>query len=279
MSTGLSFPPHVHAKYNFKGKTIIITGGAGNIGRATALRFAKEGANVVIFDLAFVKERIIEVVGEINEHGGVGFGVTCDVTNYESVKEAVAKAIEQFTYIDYLFNNAGYQGLFLKTDHYPTEDFRKVMDINVTGVFNVLSEVSKHMRDTGRGGSIVMTSSMAGVSPPPNMIAYGASKAAVINMTQIAAKDLAPLNIRVNAISPAFIGPGFMWVRQTELQAAANSQYYHLDPIIVAQQMISAVPMRRYGSLDEVANVVAFLLSDDASYLTAVNIEITGGIC
>jgi NAD(P)-dependent dehydrogenase (short-subunit alcohol dehydrogenase family) len=109
------------------------------------------------------------------------------------------------------------------------------------------------------------------------MPAYSASKAAVIGLTKAAAKDLAPRGIRVNAVSPAFIGPGRMWTTQVERQAAAGSQYYAADPDEVASQMIGMVPMRRYGSVREVATVVAFLLSDDASYVTGVNIEISGG--
>lgn len=110
------------------------------------------------------------------------------------------------------------------------------------------------------------------------MIAYGSSKSAVFHMTRIAAKDLAPSNIRVNSVSPAFIGPGFMWSRQIELQAGANSIYYDPDPNIVKEQMINSTPLKRYGSIDEVIGSVLFLLSDDASYLTGVDIQITGGI-
>lgn len=153
------------------------------------------------------------------------------------------------------------------------------MDINVTGVFIVLKTVSNVMiSQKPQGGSIVNTSSMAAHSGPPNMIAYGTSKSGVYHMTRIAAKDLAPYNIRVNSISPAFIGPGFMWTRQIELQAAANSVYYDKDPKIVQQQMINATPLKRYGSIQEVIGPVTFLLSDDASYLTGVDIQITGGI-
>ena len=128
-----------------------------------------------------------------------------------------------------------------------------------------------------RGGSIVNTASMAGIAAPPNMIAYSASKAAVKHMTVIAAKDLAPFDIRVNSISPAYIGPGFMWTRQVELQAKAGSVYFSEDPEQVASQMVDSVPMRRYGSINEVIGPVLFLLSDDSSYLTGIDIKITGG--
>jgi NAD(P)-dependent dehydrogenase (short-subunit alcohol dehydrogenase family) len=99
----------------------------------------------------------------------------------------------------------------------------------------------------------------------------------VIGMTQTAAKDLAPCGIRVNALSPSLIGPGMMWTRQTELQAGVGSQYFDADPKVVEQQMIKSVPLRRLGSLAEVANGVAFLMSDEASYITGFNLDMTGG--
>jgi NAD(P)-dependent dehydrogenase (short-subunit alcohol dehydrogenase family) len=123
----------------------------------------------------------------------------------------------------------------------------------------------------------VNIASMAGVSGAPNMPAYSASKAAIIGLTKAAAKDLAPKGIRVNAVSPAFVGPGRMWDTQVAGQAAVGSQYYSTDPDAVAAQMIEMVPLRRYGMPHEIATVVAFLLSDEASYVTGVNLEVSGG--
>lgn len=110
------------------------------------------------------------------------------------------------------------------------------------------------------------------------MAAYGASKFALVGLTQTAAKDLAPYNIRVNAISPGYMGPGFMWDRQVDLQAAANSQYYDKDRNVVAKQMVGEVPLRRYGSIEEIPGTVAYLMSDDSSFTTGENIKISGGI-
>ena len=129
-----------------------------------------------------------------------------------------------------------------------------------------------------RVGRIVNTASMAGVQGPPNLAAYATSKFAIVGLTQTASKDLAPYNIRVNAISPAFMGPGFMWDRQVELQASAGSQYFSTDPEEVSRQMINSVPMRRYGDINEIPGVVAFLLGEDSSYMTGVNLPIAGGI-
>jgi NAD(P)-dependent dehydrogenase (short-subunit alcohol dehydrogenase family) len=258
----------------FANKTILITGGAGDIGRATAQRFAAEGAGVVLLDLNEAK--LAELTDELASDQIQVAGFRCDVTAADDVAQAFSKTVERFGQIDYVFNNAGYQGIFAKADEYPDDEFQKVMNINVIGVFHVLKAAAQHLRRSG-GGAIVNTASYAGVVGPPNMIAYAASKFAVIGITQTAAKDLAPHNIRVNALSPSLIGPGVMWTRQTELQAAVGSQYFHTDPKVVEQQMIDSVPMRRLGSLEEVANGVAFLMSDEASYITGFNLEITGG--
>ena len=262
------------ATYDFAGKTILITGGAGDIGKATAHRFAANGAGVALWDLNETK--MVDVARELAEYNVPVATFGCDVTHSEAVAKAFAGAVEQLGRIDYVFNNAGYQGLFAKADEYPEDDFQKVVDINVVGVFHVLKAAAQHMRESG-DGAIVNTASYAGVVGPPNMLAYAASKFAVIGMTQTAAKDLAPYGIRVNALSPALIGPGMMWTRQTELQAAVGSQYFNSDPKSVEQQMIDSVPMRRLGSLEEVANGVAFLMSEEASYITGFNLEVTGG--
>ena len=181
-----------------------------------------------------------------------------------------------FGAIHYLFDNAGYQGEFCPTHRYPTDDFARVIEINVVGAFNVLRAVSRTMVEE-RFGRIVITASRAAMIGPPNMIAYGSSKAAILGMTKTAAKDLAPYNIRVNAISPGLIGPGKMWDGQVHKQAEAGSQYFPEDPEEVEAQMLAGVPMRRLGSLDEVAAVVEFLMSDQAGYVSGVNVPITGG--
>jgi NAD(P)-dependent dehydrogenase (short-subunit alcohol dehydrogenase family) len=167
--------------------------------------------------------------------------------------------------------------VFAPVDRYPLDDARHVIGVNVLGVMTVLAAVTRSMIAGGDGGSVVNIASMAGVSGAPNMPAYSASKAAVIGLTKAAAKDLAPAGIRVNAVSPAFIGPGRMWEMQVAQQAAAGSQYYSTDPATVAAQMIDLVPLRRYGAAEEVATAVAFLLSDEASYVTGVNLEVSGG--
>jgi NAD(P)-dependent dehydrogenase (short-subunit alcohol dehydrogenase family) len=244
--------------------TVLVTGAAGDIGTAIAEVLARRGHRLALADHPDAAARLDELCRRLGAES-----VTFDVTD----EAAVAAAVEGLAPLGGLVNNAGYQGVFASVDRYPLADARRVVEVNVLGVMTVLGVAARAMT----GGAVVNIASMAGVSGAPNMPAYSASKAAVIGLTKAAAKDLAPNGIRVNAVSPAFIGPGRMWETQVARQAAAGSQYYAADPDEVAAQMIGMVPMRRYGSVHEVASVVAFLLSDDASYVTGVNVEVSGG--
>ena len=244
--------------------TVLVTGAAGDIGTAIAELLAQRGYTLVLADHPDAAVRLDELCRRL----GAGC-VTFDVTD----GAAVTATVQGLGPLGGLVNNAGYQGVIASVDRYPLEDARRVIEVNVLGVMTVLAAAARVMT----GGAVVNIASMAGVSGAPNMPAYSASKAAVIGLTKAAAKDLAPQGIRVNAVSPAFIGPGRMWDTQVERQAAAGSQYYAAEPGEVAEQMIGMVPMRRYGSVHEVASVVAFLLSDDASYVTGANVEVSGG--
>jgi NAD(P)-dependent dehydrogenase (short-subunit alcohol dehydrogenase family) len=250
---------------------VLVTGAAGDLGRAIAEHLAGGGRRLVLADLPASAAALEDTAASCR-------GLGADVRTLEfDVTEDVSALIAEAGPLDGLVNNAGYQGVFAPTPTYPLDDARRVLEINVLGVMNVLVAVAGAMIAAGRQGSIVNVASMAGVSGAPNMPAYSASKAAVIGLTKAAAKDLAPHGIRVNAVSPGFIGPGKMWETQVGAQAAVASPYYADDPAAVARQMIEMVPLRRYGSPGEVAAVVAFLLSDAASYLTGANIEIAGG--
>jgi len=253
--------------------TVLVTGAAGDIGTAIAEVLARRGDRLALADHPSSGARLDETVDWCRRLGAEAEGVTFDVTD----EAATTAAVQELGPLRGLVNNAGYQGVFTSVDSYPLEDARRVVEVNVLGAMTVLAAVGRAMIDGGAGGSVVNIASMAGVSGAPNMPAYSASKAAVIGLTKAAAKDLAPNGIRVNAVSPAFVGPGRMWDTQVARQAAAGSQYYATDPDAVAAQMIGMVPLRRYGSAQEVATVVAFLLSDDASYVTGVNVEVSGG--
>jgi NAD(P)-dependent dehydrogenase (short-subunit alcohol dehydrogenase family) len=173
--------------------------------------------------------------------------------------------------------NAGIQGDIAPVHEYDAGVARRVLDVNVLGVLNVVSSAARSMIAGGTGGSIVATASMAGVDGAPNMPAYAASKAAVIGLVKAASLELAPHGVRVNAVSPGFIGPGAMWDNQVARQAAVGSQYYASRPDEVAGQMIDAIPLRRYGSPAEVADVVCYLAGERSSYVTGVNLEVAGG--
>jgi len=259
----------------FSGAVVVITGGGGNFGRAGAEYFKKQGAQVVLLD-AFEKglrdsEDYLKSVP-----GPQGMAMVCDITKDESVTAAVAAVERKMGKITHLWNNAGIQGVMKMSDEYPILDFAKVQEINVVGSFRVLQAVANSMKKTG-GGVIVNTASVAALRGSPTMPAYVASKAAIIGLTLSVAKDYAPHNIRINAVSPALIGPGFMWDNQNSLQAASGSPYYSPDPETLGKNKIAAVPMKRLGSIEEVIKSVAFLLSDDSSYITGTNLIVDGG--
>jgi NAD(P)-dependent dehydrogenase (short-subunit alcohol dehydrogenase family) len=268
------------ATYDISGSIALITGAAGDFGRTVALRLAGSGARLVLTDLAIAAAGLEETRGQCAALvGDASVAVVyADVTDTVSVAALFDAAADRLGVPDLVFNNAGIQGDIAPLADYSVDDFATVMRINASGIFHVLRESARRLRAEGRGGAIVNSASMAGVEGAANMPAYSASKGAVMSLTRAASKDLAPLGIRVNAISPCFIGPGRMWDRQTMLQAQAASQYYSTDPAEVEREMIGAVPMRRMGSLDEVAATVVWLLSDESSYLTGQNLVVSGGI-
>ena len=294
----------------FVGKCIVITGAGGTFGRAGCLYFAERGAKVAAIDnnfdalaetVKYVRQELKKSDEYVNESIN---GFECDVTSAESVDAAVNDVVAAFGGIDLLWNNAGYQGQIKPTLEYDVDDFALVMAVNVTGMFTMLQAVARQMAKTseekkkindaissstkeGKGDSvdtlshpfaIVNTASVAGMRGTPAMVAYSSSKAAVLAMTVSSAKDLAPYGIRVNAVSPALIGPGFMWTRQNELHATSGSPYFPTDPVKVAEGKINSVPMKRLGTTNEVIKAVAFLLSDESSYTTAFNLVVDGGM-
>jgi len=273
----------------FRGKVVVITGAGGTFGREGCLYFARRGAAIAALDknestlketVAYVDESLKSTVGTDSIRT-----FSCDVTDAESVEAAVTATVNAFGRIDMLWNNAGYQGQIKPTLEYDPNDFALVMNINVTGMFIVLQAVAKRMATTAKtegvsshAFSIVNTASVAGIRGTPAMVAYSSSKAAVLAMTVSSSKDLAPHGIRVNAVSPALIGPGFMWTRQNELHAASGSPYFASEPDEVAKAKINGVPMKRLGSVHEVLKSVAYLLSDDSSYSTGTNLVVDGGL-
>lgn len=268
-----------HAQRGLEGSVALITGAGGDIGSTTARRLAEAGVAVAVADHPDAREDLDATVDACLSARPTAavLPVPFDVTDQDAADDALDAVTSNLGVVNLVFNNAGIQGEFAPTPRYPREDAAAVINVNVLGAFNVLRATTAAMVDAGVAGSVVNMASMAGVTGAPNMVAYSASKAAVIGMTRSAAKDLAPHGIRVNSVSPAFIGPGVMWERQVAAQAEAGSQYFPDDAEKVAEMMISTVPMRRYGSRDEVAEVVLWLLSDLSSYVTGINLEVSGG--
>lgn len=255
----------------------LVTGAAGDLGRAAAVALTHDGWSLYLADHPSQGARLGETSDACRAAGAETVSASFDVTDAGEVEKVIGELATEHGTPLAVVAAAGIQGDFAPVQAYDPDVVRRVLDVNVAGVFNVLRAVAPLMIEAGTGGSVVALASMAGVNGAPNMPAYAASKAAVIGLVKAACRDLAPWGIRVNAVSPAFIGPGAMWDNQVARQAAAGSPYFAGEPDAVARQMIESIPMRRYGSPAEVADVICFLAGDRSSYLTGVNIEIAGG--
>jgi NAD(P)-dependent dehydrogenase (short-subunit alcohol dehydrogenase family) len=255
----------------------LVTGAAGDLGHAASVALAAEGWSLLITDHPAQAERLAATRDACSPYGTAVASELFDVTDEAAVQRALDALVARNGVPAAVVANAGVQGDFDPIQRHAVESARRVLEVNVVGVFNTVKVTAGLMIGSGTRGSIVAMASMAGVNGAPNMPAYAASKAAVIGLVKSASRDLAPHGIRVNAVSPGFIGPGAMWENQIARQAAAGSEYFASDPEAVAAQMIAAVPLRRYGSPEEVADVVVYLAGDHSSYLTGVNIEVAGG--
>ena len=268
----------------FQNKVVLITGAAGDIGGATATAFAQEGANVILVDLPHTKDTLKKKCDALKEDGATNtLFVLADITNADDVKRMVKHAVYKFGQIDYFFNNAGVQGDLLPVHEQQERNFELVMKVNIYGVFLGIKHVAKAMKESRRGGVIVNTASLAGFQGPPNMVAYAASKFAVVGMTKTAAKDLAPYGIRVCAIAPGLL-EGRMWDTQVKGQALCRKRLSDDSGKVTERElkeqedrMLNGTPMKRLGKLSEVASVVTFLCSDASSYVTGTTILIDGG--
>ncbi len=247
---------------DLKGKAVIITGGRQGMGRADALAFAESGAKVTVADIS--QEDCQLVVDEIEKNGGEALAVKCDVTNQKEVEEMVRKTVEKFGRLDILVNNAGICQFkpFLELTE---AEWQRTLDINLKGYFLCAKAAAKEMAKQ-KSGAIVNIASvvmgqmgigMAGLSH------YSASKGGIAALTKTLALELAPSNIRVNAIAPGAI--------DTPMVASTKT-----DPKIL-EQTLAMIPMRRMGKPEEIASAVLFLSSNASSYITGSIVVVDGG--
>jgi 3-oxoacyl-[acyl-carrier protein] reductase len=250
----------------FKNKVVIITGGARGIGAETALKFAENGAKVAILDLNI--QGAIETAAQIQRTNGKCLTFCVDITNRENVQNAVEQVFKEFGKIDILINNAG----ILKDNlsgQLTEEEWDFVLDVNLKGSFICSQAVQKYMVQQGHG-KIVMTSSQAAVGAA-GRVNYAAAKAGIQGMMKTLAIELGPYGINVNAVAPGFI--------ETEMSKVSEDYAKHRgieNFTEYKEAMIQRNPIRRVGQPEDVANVILFLASEDANYVTGQVIYVSG---
>ena len=244
-------------------KTAIITGGAGSIGKTTAKLFLEEGAEILLVDLE--EEALKSAVAELGNKN-VSYCVA-DVTKANDVKRYAEEAVKKMGKIDIFFNNAGIEGVVKPITDYPEDIFDKVMAVNVKGIWLGNKYVVPQMRD---GGSIILSSSVAGISGSPNVSAYVASKHAVVGLMRSLAHEVAPNKIRVNTINPSPVDNRMM--RSLEEGFAPGQGE------AAKKSFEQSIPLGRYATPQEIAQLVVFLASDDSQFITGTTQVIDGGM-
>jgi NAD(P)-dependent dehydrogenase (short-subunit alcohol dehydrogenase family) len=249
----------------FENQVVLVTGSGHGIGRASALRFASEGASVAVVDLN--GDNANSVADECSSSGARACSYVADVSDADQVKEVVAHVIEDFGTVDVLHSHAGRlrAGTVGETD---LEEWNRTLAVNVTSMYLVIRTVLPIMQDQ-RSGAIVTTGSISGMFGEPALAAYTASKAAVVNLTRSVAIDNAALGIRANCVCPGWVDTGFN-----------DPQFLHdeLTERDIALLIERTVPMGRQGLPEEMAAAVAFLASSDASYITGQTLLVDGGL-
>jgi len=245
-------------------KVAIITGGAGSIGKTTAKLFLEEGAKVLLVDISETKLKEV-----VNDLGGKNVAYyVADVSKAIEVEGYVKEAVKLYGKIDVFFNNAGIEGVVKPIVEYPEDVFDKVIAVNVKGIWLGNKYVLPQMNE---GGSIIITSSVAGLLGFAGLGAYVTSKHAVIGIMRTSAIEAAPLKIRVNSVHPAPVNNRMM--RSIEEGASAGHQEE------VKKQFEATIPLKRYAEPNEIAQLVLFLASDNSQYITGTTQVIDGGMC
>jgi len=254
----------------FENKTVVITGGSRGIGAAIARRFAREGANVVV---SANEDSVHAVAEQIKADGGKAISFVGDVTDKTSVKGLYAAAEETFGAIDVSIQNAGVITI-ARIEDMTEGEWDKVMAVNTKGVFLCAQEAIARMRKRGHGGRIINTASgqaRDGFIYTPH---YAASKMGVVGITQSLAKEVAMEGITVNAFCPGIIETD-MWAYNDQAWGRLLGSY---GPGELMKEWVEGIPMKRAGSGEDVAGLVAFLASDDAAYITGQTINVDGGL-
>lgn len=247
------------------GKAIVLTGGAGDIARAALQKFVEGGASVMLVDL---DEEALRKIAEPYDSSLVRFCVA-DVTREDDAKRYIADTLQAFGRVDVLIANAGIEGPVLPLAEYDLASFQRVLDVNVVGVFLAIKHVFPVMAQGG-GGSIVITSSIMGVSGSPGVSAYTASKHAVVGLMRSCAKEGGEYNIRVNTINPSPV--------EGRMMRSLESGFMPDDPEAQHAALAEAIPMRRYAEPGDVANMMVFLASEESGFLTGSVYMVDGGM-
>lgn len=254
------------ASRRFERRSALITGAGSGIGRAVALRLAAEGARVFLVDSD--RPAVAETAALTGDVGPAADFTVADVRDAGAVERYVDQAASRLGQLDCFFNNAGVTGPIVSLTEYPVAAFDDVIAVNLRGVFLGLRQVMTVMREQ-QGGSIVNTSSVAGLTGHVGHAGYVASKHAVVGLTKVAAAEAASTPIRVNAVCP---GPtDTAMIQQIETMKSPQ------DPSLERERITANIPAGRYGTARETAAAVAFLLSDDASYITGTTLVVDGG--